>query len=299
MMEGTDPSHSAIDAPIVVAVDGSAISYHAAAWAAVDAAVHRCHLEIVMSYTVPFGFGPTAAPPDDVRRMRTEAERVLTEATWAARAAAPDDVLAISTSMLGQPVIPWLIERSKRARMLVVGSRGLGAVRREVLGSVALAVTRHAHCPVTVVHTTSATDAISAFKPVLVGVDGTQNSVAGIELAFEEASRRKVGLIALHSWRDTSGPQLPAFDWGGIEDAEDALLAESLAGWVERYPDVSVRRVLVCDQPARSLLKESENAQLVVVGSHGRGGFAGMLVGSTSAALLHSVQCPLTVVREC
>lgn len=76
------------------------------------------------------------------------------------------------------------------------------------------------------------------------------------------------------------------------------MLAESLAGWSERYPDVAVRRVLVRDRPVRALLSEAENAQLVVVGSHGRGGFTGMLLGSTSAALVQSVECPIVVVRE-
>lgn len=180
--------------------------------------------------------------------------------------------------------------------MLVVGARGFGAVRRALLGSVSTAITRHAHCPVTVVRTNSATDAISACKPVLVGVDGSDNSVAAIGLAFDEASRRKVSLIALHAWSDARG-FVSETGWAGVSESESVLLAEGLAGWAEWYPDVAVRRVLVCDNPVRSLLTESDNAQLVMVGSHGRGGFADMLLGSTSTALLHSVECPITVVR--
>jgi nucleotide-binding universal stress UspA family protein len=298
-MSDTIPSHATpINAPIVVAVDGSAISYHAAAWAAVDAALHRCRLQIVTSFAIPVGYGPSVTlTQGDMDCLRTDAERVLGEATRVARAAAPGEALGISAELLDQPIIPALIERSEQARMLVVGGQGLGAIRRALLGSVGTAVSRHAHCPVTVVHTTSATDSVSACKPVLVGVDGSRNSTAAIEIAFEEASRRKVSLIALHAWSDTSGLALPSVGWDGIRDSEDALFAESLAGWAERYPDVSVRRVLVYDKPVRSLLEESENAQLVVVGSHGRGGFAGMLPGSTSTALLHSVECPITVVH--
>ncbi|WP_040700611.1 universal stress protein [Nocardia vinacea] len=286
------------DAPIVVAVDGSAISQQAVAWAAVDAALHRCRLEIVTSFAIPFGFGPSATvTQDNLDQLCGDAERVLDEATRVARAAAPDVALAISTEPIDEPIIPALLTRSKQARMLVVGGRGLGAVRRVLLGSVSAAVARHAHCPVTVVHTVSATDAISACKPVLVGVDGTPNSEPAIELAFDEASRRKVSLIALHAWSDTSGLALPEISWPGVANAEDTLFAESLADWTDRYPDVSVRRVLVCDNAVHSLLEESNNAQLVVVGSHGRGGFAGMLLGSTSTALLHSVQCPISIVR--
>ncbi|MFI6366147.1 universal stress protein [Nocardia sp. NPDC050630] len=296
-MPSQAPTHAPLNAPIVVAVDGSAISLQAVAWAAVDAAVRRRRLEIVTSFAIPFGFGPSATVTQtDIDQLRDDAEQVLDQAIRVARGAAPDAALAITTESIDEPIIPALLTRSKQASMLVVGGRGLGAVRRVLLGSVSAAITRHAHCPVTVVHTNSETDAISACKPVLVGVDGTENSVAAIELAFEEASRRRVSLIALHAWSDASG-FVAETGRTNIPESENALFAEGLAGWAERYPDVSVRRVLVCDKPVRSLLEESANAQLVVVGSHGRGGFAGMQLGSTSTALLHSVQCPITVVR--
>ncbi|MBF6301539.1 universal stress protein [Nocardia amamiensis] len=298
MTENTTASGGQADAPILAAADGSATSYHAVAWAAVDAAVHRCRLHIVTSVAIPTGVGPGPALTErDVAWMRTEGERVLTEAARVARTAAAGEALAISTELIVEPVIPYLIDRSRQARMLVVGSRGLGAFRRELLGSVSTAVTRHAHCPVAVVHSTSATDAFSSGKPVLVGVDGTANSVPAIELAYEEASRRKVGLTALHAWSDTSSVDL-RLDWDAVREQEDELLAERLAGFGERYPDVRVRRVLMRDRPVRSLLDESDDAQMLVVGSHGRGGFTGMLLGSTSAALLHAVECPMIVVRE-
>ncbi|UGT67822.1 universal stress protein [Nocardia gipuzkoensis] len=283
---------------IVVAVDGSATSYHAAAWAAADAALHRCRLHIVTSVAIQPGYGPGAMLTEsDVQWLRKDGERVLTEAARLARAAAAGEALTISTELTLEPIIPDLLNRSRHARMLVVGSRGLGAVRRELLGSVSTAVTRHAHCPVAVLRPGSAPDVVSFDKPVLVGVDGTATSLPAIEVAFEEASRRKVGLIALHAWSDASGIDLVP-GWDAVREREDALLAENLAGFGERYPDVSVRRVLVRDRPVRSLLDQSEDVQLLVVGSHGRGGFTGMLLGSTSAALLHSVECPIIVVRN-
>ncbi|WP_369028659.1 universal stress protein, partial [Nocardia farcinica] len=96
----------------------------------------------------------------------------------------------------------------------------------------------------------SATDPVSAAKPVLVGVDGTRNSEPAIELAFDEASRRGVGLIALHAWTDVTGMDVPMLDWVDSEDIEAATLAEALAGYSERYPDVDVQRVLERDRPA-------------------------------------------------
>ncbi|MEU7766618.1 universal stress protein [Nocardia sp. NPDC049190] len=298
-MVGESVSHSKqLNSPILVAVDGSASSYQAAAWAAVEAALHSCPLHILTSMAVQTSFGPGMMLSEaDIGWMRGEGERVLAEATRVAHTAAGEDP-EITTEMTFELVIPTLIERSTQVRMLVVGSRGLGAFQRGLLGSVSTATTHHAHCPVAVIHGISAIDAVSAMQPVLVGVDGTSNSVPAVELAFEEASRRKVGLIALHAWSDTSGLDVPVPGWDAAKQSAEADLAESLAGWGERYPDVLVRRRVVADRPVRSILDESANTQLVVVGSHGRGGFASMLLGSTSNALLHSAEVPMIVVRS-
>ncbi|MVU78361.1 universal stress protein [Nocardia sp. ET3-3] len=283
--------------PVIVATDGSVVSHAAVAWAAVDAGLHGAPLEIVTSVAVPGGWGPGAMLIDtDTDYMRLEGERVVTDASRVARNAAVGDAVTIDTTVTFELPIPYLIDRSRQARLLVVGSRGHGAFGRALLGSVSTAVTRHAHCPVAVVHSNPALDPVSAEKPVLVGVDGTPNSVPALEFAFEEASRRKVGLDALHAWSDTSGAGLPLSNWDLVRERETELLAERLAGFGERYPDVAVRRILVRHRPIQSLLEATDNAQLLVVGSHGRGGFAGMLLGSTSNALLHSVECPMIVV---
>ncbi|UGT67268.1 universal stress protein [Nocardia gipuzkoensis] len=284
---------------ILAAVDGSACSYQAVAWAAAEAALHRCALHIITSMAIPTGFGPGISMGEaDLEWMRRDGERILTEAARVARTASPGDEPAITTEVSFELAIPLLIERSARARMLVVGSRGLGAFRRGLLGSVSTATTHHAHCPVAVIHGISAIDAVSARQPVLVGVDGTANSVPAVELAFEEASRRKVDLVALHAWSDTSGLDVPVRGWDGARESAEAVLAENLAGWSDRYPDVAVLRVVTADRPARSLLEESANTQLVVVGTHGRGGFASTVLGSTSNALLHSIDVPMIVVRS-
>ncbi|WP_051163714.1 universal stress protein [Nocardia brevicatena] len=283
---------------VVVAVDGSGSSYHATAWAATEAGLRHRPLRIVISVGVPRRFGPALVlSEEDLGLLRAEGDRVLTEAARVARVSG-GETLAIDTEITDGPIVPDLIDRSLRAVMLVVGSRGLGAIRRGLLGSVSSAITRHAHCPVAVVHSSSATDPVSAGKPVLVGVDGTANSVPAVELAFAEASWRKVGLTAMHVWSDTSGIDLPLAEWEPLRQREGAVLGESLAGFGERYPEVSVGRILMRDRPVRALLDESDNAQLLVTGSHGRGGFTGMLLGSTSTALLHSVECPMIVVRD-
>lgn len=296
--EGTVPSETRLGTSVVVAVDGSGTSYHAAAWAAAEAGLRHRPLRIVISVGIPRRFGPALIlDEEDLGLLRAEGDRVLTEAIRVARASG-GETLAIDTEMTDEPIVPALIDRSRRAVMLVVGSRGFGAIRRGLLGSVSSALTRHAHCPVAVVHSSSATDPVSAGKPVLVGVDGTANSVPAVELAFAEASWRKVGLTAMHVWSDTSGIDLPLAEWEPLRQREGAVLGECLAGFGECYPEVPVGRILMRDRPVRALLDESDNAQLLVTGSHGRGGFTGMLLGSTSTALLHSVECPMIVVRD-
>ncbi|MFE3055915.1 universal stress protein [Nocardia sp. NPDC059239] len=284
--------------PIVVAVDGSAVSYQAVAWGTLDAARHGAPLHIVTSICAPAGPSPTVVlDAPDMASLELDGERIVGEATRIASETLPGEGVEMSSEVTEEPIISRLMDLSRDARMIVLGSRGLGALRRGLLGSVATAVTHHAHCPVAVIHSTAAADPVSARQPVLVGVDGTSNSVAALELAFEEASLRKTGLTALHAWSDVSGPYLPMSGWETIEEQERATFGEEMAGYAERYPDVPVRRILVKDRPVRSLLDEAEHAQLVVVGSHGRGGFTGMLLGSTSNALLHSVDCPIVIVR--
>ncbi|MET8796300.1 universal stress protein [Nocardia sp. NPDC004568] len=284
--------------PVVAAVDGSPGSNRAVAWAAVEASIHGCGLHLLNSWILPVGFGPEATlTEDDLRVLHDEAGRLLAGAEHVARTAASDPGLVITTEAIDKLVVPALVERSDSARMLVVGSRGLGAFQRGLIGSVSTAVAQHARCPVAVIHADAPLDVAAATRPVLVGVDGSGNSVPAVELAFDEAARRRVGVVAVHAWSDTSGYEIPLRHRDGARDSAMALLAENLAGYAEKYPDVPVERLVTADRPVRSLLDASADAQLVVVGSHGRGGFASMLLGSTSNALLHAVETPIVIVR--
>ena len=134
--------------------------------------------------------------------------------------------------------------------------------------------------------------------PVLVGIDGSPASELATAIAFDEASFRGVDLLALHAWTDSDTSRVLCKEWSTLQSRAAEILAERLAGWQERYPDVTVHRRLVFDRPARHLLDESESAQLVVVGSHGRGGFAGMLLGSVSTAVVHAARTPVIVARQ-
>ncbi|BBY38554.1 universal stress protein [Mycobacterium mantenii] len=192
---------------------------------------------------------------------------------------------------------PTFIDVSKEAHMIVVGCRGQEALQRTLLGSVSTGLIHHTHCPVAVIHDEAPILPGPSHLPVLAGIDGSPASELATAIAFDEASFRGVDLLAVHAWTDlgTSGELIK--HWSALQSRAAEILAERLAGWQERYPDVTVHRRLVLDRPARHLLEESESAQLVVVGSHGRGGFAGMLLGSVSSAVAHAARIPVIVAR--
>ena len=202
----------------------------------------------------------------------------------------------VRAELLFDSVVPSLVQLSKDATMLVVGSRGAGVFGPRPLGSISAGLCRHALCPTAVIHQRD--DAIEDTKlPVLVGIDGSPASEAATALAFDEASRRRVGLTALHAWSDVGVFPVLGMDWHTYRDERTEVLGERLTGWQERYPDVTVQRRLVCDRPTHWPLDEAGRAQLVVVGSHGRGGFAGMLLGLVSHAVAEAARVPVIVAR--
>jgi nucleotide-binding universal stress UspA family protein len=167
---------------------------------------------------------------------------------------------------------------------------------RSLLGSVSSGLIRHAHCPVALIRHDDPELPDPAQGPVLVGIDGSTSDLA-TAIAFEEASLRQAELIALHAWNDINMNSIPGYDWSPTTAKEGHLLADALAGWQERYPDVSVQNRLVSDRAAHALVDASRSAQLVVVGSHGSGALAGMLLGSVSNAVVQAVQRPVIVAR--
>jgi nucleotide-binding universal stress UspA family protein len=199
-----------------------------------------------------------------------------------------------------------LCAESARAELVVLGSRGRGATAGLLLGSVSAQVAAHARCPVLVVHGAQARTeygASSSQRPVLVGVDGSEAADLAAELAFEEAAARDVAVLAARAWQPPHQPwrsdvRLLVLDVAEIETAEQHLLRESVAEWRAKYPWVSVQLRLVPGSPGAVLVSLSQNAQMAVVASRGNGGFAGLLLGSTSQQLLHHAHCPVLVVRR-
>jgi nucleotide-binding universal stress UspA family protein len=284
---------------IVVGVDGSPESEAALRWAA-DEAVMR-HVSITLMHVIapvvvtwPVRYLQSSYnewQEDNARRVIEQAQKTLLTAIGDATPP------AVRTEVIHGGVALELISASHNAQMVVVGSRGLGTIGGALLGSVSRGLVNHARCPVAVTHAEGMSVPDSS-SPVLLGVDGSPASEGATALAFDEASRRGVGLVALHAWSDVGVFPVLEVDWDAYEQEGRELLAQRLAGWQEQYPDVDVQRRIVCDRPARWLIDEAKKAQLVVVGSRGRGGFKGMLLGSVSTAVAESAAPPVIVVRS-
>ncbi len=288
---------------IAVAIDGSPAATAAVEWAAHDAELHQVPLKIVHvipSEPVAEGWFSVHTPEGLPQWQNAEAERIVSEAEKLAEEnLAPARARQMTTETLHDAIIPALIGLSKEVDLLVVGCRGHGTVAGALLGSVSAGLSHHSHCPVAVIHGEAPT-AERAQAPVVVGVDGSPASVVATEIAFDEASRRGVGLVAVHAWSDMGLMGFARIGWApisfrNIQDEEDEVLAERLSGWTEQYPDVVVTRVLVSDNPAPRLL--AQEAQLIVVGSHGRGAVPSTLLGSVSRRVVHSAKIPVIVAR--
>ncbi len=289
---------------ILVGVDGSSDSDAAVQWAADEAVMRKIPLTLVHVLPTPedgwqaWGLSTTPLPADFGKLQERHARQVIDDALKIIHdSTAGHGRPTINSEVLFSPVVPTLVDLAKDAEMVVVGGQGQSAVRRLLLGSVTTGLIHHAQCPVAVIHR-DAPLSRSSKAPVVVGIDGSPTSELATAIAFEEASWRGVDLVPVHANCDTTIPETLGVNRSTIEVAAAETLAERLAGWQERYPDVTVRPVVVLDRPAHHLLTQSESAQLVVVGSHGRGGFAGMLLGSVSTAVAQAARTPVIIARQ-
>lgn len=282
------------DAEILVGYDGSTDASVALDWAVREA--RRSGQPVRLAYvfewlTVASWVGPGVAPgvwPDDTARRQVD--DLVRRAAADATAANPG--LRITGEVYDGPPALVLQERSADAGLLVLGSRGHGGFGGLLAGSTAVSVAAHAHCPVVVVRDGAASAAADASGgPVAVGVDGSEPSLVALGFAAERAAQAQVPLRVLHAW--TPGPGGAA----GVPD-ERAAVEQSLEPGRRTFPELAASVDLVSGSPAAMLIEASRDAQLVVAGSRGRGGLAGMLLGSVSQQLIQHTHCPVAVVRE-
>jgi len=269
---------------ILVGVDETPESQIALRWAVAAAEARGSAVRVVRAYLNQIAQWPAIGidgyiPEPPVERYQAEL----------------DDAVAIVRDRLGYengsgwlahgPAAEAILTEAPEAEMVVLGTRVHNRVGSALLGSVVTAVTAKAPCPVVVVR------GISAAGPVLVGTDGSPDSEAAMLFGFEEAARSGSALEVVYCWH----PQEAS-----IESTQTLLrdwLAESLAPYRDKYPNVQVRAEVVAGRPSAVLAERSSGTSLVVVGSRGRGGVAGLLLGSVSQSVLHHASCPVAVVR--
>ncbi len=262
---------------VVVGFDDSADSYLALDQAAREAAWRGWPLRVVHVQDPAWWAGSR-------ERTRTEGAELLEDA--ADRACAEQPAVAVSTSLRVGSAAGELIEASRDAGLVVVGTRGLDGFAELVTGSVAAHVAAEATAPVLVVRVPSKSAQPEwAQRPLLVGVDGSPAGYAAFEFAVAEARLRGVGILVVHA---ATSPRTSA----------DPLYGGTLAGFDTHCLGVHVQRRFVDQDPRRALVRLSARASAVVVGARGGGGFPGLRAGSVAQALIHRAHSPVFVVHD-
>ncbi len=281
--------------PVVVGIDGSEGSCRALAWAVEE--VTRQHLPLLALCAWQSDEAPETVAPL-VSTIEEQCRSVLETPTADVRKLSPG--IDLRTRIVHAQPASALIASSRHAHTVVVGSRGLGAVKEALVGSTSTQLAAYASCPVVVVREVAARH--GADRRVVVGVDGSDLSTEATGYAFEQASQRGLGLTVLHAWDAifyASGLAMGALaeTWNDLEVEQEVITSAAIAGWAAKYPDVDVRTHVIQGRPADVLVDASAGAELVVVGSRGRGGFRGLLLGSVSRNVLHRAHCPVAVIR--
>jgi nucleotide-binding universal stress UspA family protein len=287
---------------IVIGVDGSPFSRNAIRWGLALAARRGAPVRLIRA------FDPS---PHDGRVGESGEVGVLgdsyyhvrdqLDATYeSARIMYPD--LQITPELIDDSASAALIDASHEADTVVIGAHGVRGFSNLVAGSTTMNVATQAQCTV-VAMPNDETQAFSG-TGLVVGVDGSEISETAVAYAFREAAESDQPLTAVHAWTDPLTPLVLGTTIPPLDDHEahsvdqDILLAESLAGWSEKYPDVAVSRRVVNEQPVQALAKAAHDAQLLVVGCRGRGRVRAMLLGSVSHGVLHLADCPVAVVHD-
>ncbi|MFC0582121.1 universal stress protein [Micrococcoides hystricis] len=303
-----EKTHTEIQDPgVIVGIDGSNQCMAALGWAADEASRRGTMLTLVTAYTVPV-FAASSMDAGyiamDDGAIRAGAEAVLKDAMEALSGYSGP----IQTVVEVGDAAGVLVDLSKRAEVLAVGSRGRGGFIGRLLGSVSSALPAHAKCATVVVpieyakHITERTTAEGKeVGPVVVGVDGSDQGRLASLRAAEAAQQRGTNLVVVSALPPLGGAVawLPTMvDEREItKDIQEKL--DAGAAWLRSYyPDLDISTKLVDGAPVDVLIEETKNAQLTVVGTRGRGGFTGMLLGSTSQGVLTYAQGPVMVVPD-
>jgi nucleotide-binding universal stress UspA family protein len=273
---------------VIVGVDDTDNSVVALDAAAAEAALRRRPLHVIHADPFATAASTTTGPlPDEPGRWVTRAME---------RAAATHPGLTVTGEVARGFPQPVLVEASRDAELVVIGDRGLGALARALVETVAGGLTVRAACPVLV--TRGLGDPAGA---IAVGVDGSPYSEAAVGFAFAEADLRAHRLTLVHAW-SLPGPRKPGavlpidLDATSVRAGAERMMAEVSAGWREKYPGVRARNLLVHGHPREALTEVGQAESLIVVGTRGRTVPEVPQLGSVSRHLLYHAPCPIVVV---
>jgi len=290
--------------PVVVGMDGSAEAFSAAAYGAWEAKRRTAPLRLVFAHQPAPLWGPSMLLAEDYRWERQWARDMMAEAEQRVRATNPD--VTLQTAVVSGSAAGALVDESRRASLVVLGTRAAGGVIGHLSGSVAAQVAAHAHTPVIVIRPTLDVDVdptVVTDRPVIVGLDGSVESEQAMVFAVKQAVARGADLHAVYVWNVLEvhdiGP-IVAEDIDADEEEKKAsrLLTEATEGWGADYPALTIgRRVIHGLDAVDALSRDGQDAGLIVVGSRGHGGFLGLRLGSTVDGLIRHAGPPLAVVR--
>ncbi|GAA4130120.1 universal stress protein [Streptomyces tunisiensis] len=275
-----------VDDTVIVGVDGSSSSLDAADRAAEEARLRGARLRIVHAFARPSDLDPM------IHGVLAETEQRLHERVPG---------LEIMRTVVSGDALTVLRTESRHAVLTVLGRRGRSRFGDLLLGSTSMQLAAHGHGPLMVMRGRA-----DPQGPVLLAADGSPAGNAAASFAFAEAALRGAPLMAMHVWNtwseptpyeDPGDPLSVVVDLDQLEQRHRRLLEEAMRPWMAAHPDVVVQPRLERGRVRQTLLEATREAQLVVAGTRGHGGVAGMLLGSVSQALLLHAECPVTVVR--
>ncbi|GAB3586699.1 universal stress protein [Calidifontibacter terrae] len=270
-------------------------------WAARSAKISGEEVRVIAAVPMPtmpdYGSGAVLDP----NQMRSAAAEL---ALQGAKIAGEIGAAHVETAAdVGNPA-EVVVDRAEGARVLVIGNRGRGPLLSALLGSSSYAITAHAPCPVVVVR--SETELPNATHGIVAGLDDSERSRKAADYAIFAANMHQAPLHFVRVWNDTAtmlaaatyvdGAAL-AMDSGSQRDGARAAFEQQLQDLCDAHPEVKITGEFLEGDPTSVLSNAAQGAALLVVGTRGRGGFRGMMLGSVSHGLLHSAPCPVAVVR--
>ena len=274
-------------------------SANALDWAAREAVRQKDSLTIITVIAAGAVVGDMPELPEELSQA---ADELLAAATARAHELG---VAEVATLTGYRSVAGAIIEASREAELVVVGNRGHGETASAVLGSVAYAVTSHASCPVIVVRGDGHAD-LTSEHPIVVGIDGSRSGVHAGYFAAEMAERAGAPVLVIGVWDVPAigglskefAHRVGVTEMHGKAQEQMRLLVDlAVAKMSLRHPGIKVTGRVEQGSPVVALREAAEGAGLLVVGTRGRGGFAGLLLGSVSHRLIHDSGCPVAVVR--